>query len=113
MKWLDASAVFVSKLESNLSPFVALLASFITFISSPFSPRQHDTKRSVFLGNLPFDVGDDAVREHFVECGTVENVRIVRDAKTGLGKGFGYLLFAVSAIILVLIAGHGQQPVRP
>ena len=65
-------------------------------IVCPVCHIQHDTKRSVFLGNLPFDVGDDVVREHFEQCGTVDNVRIIRDAKTGLGKGFGYLLFAVS-----------------
>ncbi|XP_038072320.1 RNA-binding protein 34-like [Patiria miniata] len=56
--------------------------------------RKHDTKHSVFLGNLPFDVSDDVIREHFAECGTIDNVRVIRDAKTGLGKGFGYLLFA-------------------
>ncbi|KFW70712.1 RNA-binding protein 34, partial [Pygoscelis adeliae] len=53
----------------------------------------HDNKRSVFLGNLSYDIGDDAVREHFSVCGGVVAVRIVRDRKTGLGKGFGYVLF--------------------
>ncbi|NXY44465.1 RBM34 protein, partial [Ceuthmochares aereus] len=53
----------------------------------------HDNKRSVFLGNLAYDISDDAVREHFSVCGGVVAVRIVRDSKTGLGKGFGYVLF--------------------
>ncbi|NWI29761.1 RBM34 protein, partial [Sula dactylatra] len=53
----------------------------------------HDNKRSVFLGNLSYDINDDAVREHFSVCGGVVAVRIVRDRKTGLGKGFGYVLF--------------------
>ncbi|NWS70373.1 RBM34 protein, partial [Crotophaga sulcirostris] len=53
----------------------------------------HDNKRSVFLGNLSYDISDDAVREHFSVCGGVVAVRIVRDRKTGLGKGFGYVLF--------------------
>ncbi|NWH67425.1 RBM34 protein, partial [Geococcyx californianus] len=39
------------------------------------------------------DISDDAVREHFCVCGGVVAVRIVRDRKTGLGKGFGYVLF--------------------
>uniref|UniRef100_A0A8C0C5A6 RNA binding motif protein 34 n=1 Tax=Buteo japonicus TaxID=224669 RepID=A0A8C0C5A6_9AVES len=42
---------------------------------------------------LPADISDDAVREHFSVCGGVVAVRIVRDRKTGLGKGFGYVLF--------------------
>ncbi|XP_075604827.1 RNA-binding protein 34 isoform X2 [Balearica regulorum gibbericeps] len=53
----------------------------------------HDNKRSVFLGNLSYDISDDAVREHFSVCGGVVAVRIVRDRQTGLGKGFGYVLF--------------------
>ncbi|NXE80666.1 RBM34 protein, partial [Cochlearius cochlearius] len=53
----------------------------------------HDNKRSVFLGNLSYDISDDAVREHFIVCGGVVAVRIVRDRQTGLGKGFGYVLF--------------------
>ncbi|NWQ97146.1 RBM34 protein, partial [Burhinus bistriatus] len=53
----------------------------------------HDNKRSVFLGNLSYDIRDDAVREHFSVCGGVVAVRIVRDRNTGLGKGFGYVLF--------------------
>ncbi|KAM6432641.1 RNA-binding protein 34 [Rhynochetos jubatus] len=53
----------------------------------------HDNKRSVFLGNLSYDISDDAVREHFSVCGAVVAVRIVRDRRTGLGKGFGYVLF--------------------
>ncbi|XP_061221671.1 RNA-binding protein 34 [Neopsephotus bourkii] len=53
----------------------------------------HDNKRSVFVGNLSYDISDDAVREHFSVCGGVVAVRIVRDRNTGLGKGFGYVLF--------------------
>ncbi|NXX12460.1 RBM34 protein, partial [Podargus strigoides] len=53
----------------------------------------HDKKRSVFVGNLSYDIRDDALREHFSVCGGVVGVRIVRDRKTTLGKGFGYVLF--------------------
>ncbi|XP_078350634.1 RNA-binding protein 34-like isoform X1 [Oculina patagonica] len=54
---------------------------------------KHDHSRSIFVGNLPFDTEEEALREAFVECGDVEAVRIVRDSKTGAGKGFGFILF--------------------
>ncbi|XP_042651743.1 RNA-binding protein 34 isoform X2 [Tyto alba] len=60
----------------------------------------HDNKRSVFLGNLSYDISDDAVREHFSVCGGIVAVRIVRDRKTGLGKGFGYVLFELGRPVL-------------
>ncbi|XP_033056212.1 RNA-binding protein 34 isoform X3 [Trachypithecus francoisi] len=50
-------------------------------------------KRSVFVGNLPYKVAESAVEKHFLDCGSVMAVRIVRDQVTGVGKGFGYVLF--------------------
>ncbi|XP_051676695.1 RNA-binding protein 34 isoform X6 [Oryctolagus cuniculus] len=50
-------------------------------------------KRSVFVGNLPYKVEETAVEEHFLDCGNIVAVRIVRDQITGIGKGFGYVLF--------------------
>ncbi|XP_051676694.1 RNA-binding protein 34 isoform X5 [Oryctolagus cuniculus] len=49
-------------------------------------------KRSVFVGNLPY-IEETAVEEHFLDCGNIVAVRIVRDQITGIGKGFGYVLF--------------------
>ncbi|KAM4694116.1 RNA-binding protein 34 [Discoglossus pictus] len=53
----------------------------------------HDNKRSAFVGNLPFEIEEETVRQHFNECGNIEAVRIVRDKRTGLGKGFCFVLF--------------------
>ncbi|XP_023502955.1 RNA-binding protein 34 isoform X1 [Equus caballus] len=50
-------------------------------------------KRSVFVGNLPYKVEESAVEEHFLDCGHIVAVRIVRDQVTGVGRGFGYVLF--------------------
>lgn len=41
------------------------------------------------------DINELAFRRHFEECGSVEAVRLVRDQNSGLGKGFGYILFEV------------------
>jgi len=64
--------------------------------------KDFDAQRSVFLGNLPFDADEEDVRKHFAsvletsaEDGpVVEGVRIVRDALTQRGKGFGYVLLS-------------------
>ncbi|XP_004432439.1 PREDICTED: RNA-binding protein 34 [Ceratotherium simum simum] len=50
-------------------------------------------KRSVFVGNLPYKVEESAVEKHFLDCGSIVAVRIVRDQVTGVGRGFGYVLF--------------------
>ena len=46
------------------------------------------------------DVEEECLRQHFTVCGDVTNVRVVRDQKTGAGKGFGYVTFAVSEFLL-------------
>ena len=50
-------------------------------------------KKSVFVGNLRFDLRDDALINHFKKVGPVNYVRIVRDSATGMGKGFGFVVF--------------------
>jgi nucleolar protein 12 len=57
----------------------------------------YDRKRTVFVGNLPFDIKDEEVYQKF--CGSsgsegdVEAIRVVRDPDTSLGKGIAYVLF--------------------
>ncbi|XP_076956428.1 uncharacterized protein LOC143631601 [Bidens hawaiensis] len=57
----------------------------------------YDTKRTVFIGNLPFDVKDEELYELFAgfnnlkDC--IEAIRVVRDPGTSMGKGIAYLLF--------------------
>lgn len=54
---------------------------------------EHDPKCSIFIGNLPFAMEDEALRAKFEKCGEIHSVRIVRDKKTNAGKGFGYVNF--------------------
>lgn len=44
------------------------------------------------------EINELTFRRHFEECGTVEAVRLVRDQNSGLGKGFGYVLFEVRCL---------------
>ncbi|XP_046847741.1 RNA-binding protein 34-like [Xenia sp. Carnegie-2017] len=55
--------------------------------------KQYDHKRSIFVGNLKFDMEEKSLNEFFSPCGEVVNIRIIRDSRTGVGKGFGYVLF--------------------
>jgi len=69
---------------------------------------KHDTKRSIFIGNLPFDANDDDVWKAFEECGEIESVRLVRDRDTSVGKGFGYVLFKDEASVALALRLNGN-----
>ncbi|XP_048028033.1 RNA-binding protein 34 [Megalobrama amblycephala] len=68
----------------------------------------HDHKRSIFVGNLPYDISELPVREHFLECGNVEAVRLVRDRESGMGKGFGYVLFESPDSVMLALKLDGS-----
>jgi len=56
--------------------------------------KKGETSRfSVFVGNIPFEIEEEDLRNHFSDCGQIDNVRIIRDKKTNIGKGFGYVTF--------------------
>ena len=56
-------------------------------------------KKSVFVGNVPFDVKEEDLRHHFDDCGDVVGVRVVRNKDAHLGKGFAFVAFADRASV--------------
>ena len=56
--------------------------------------EEKNIQKSVFVGNLPFSADEEKLRQIFDICGQIENVRIVRDPKSGIGRGFGFITFA-------------------
>ncbi|KAJ3173779.1 RNA-binding protein 34 [Geranomyces variabilis] len=71
--------------------------------------EKHEYKRSVFVGALPFDIGEEKVWEFFSQCGDVEGVRVVRDKATNVGKGIGYVLFKDKACVALAMRLHGSE----
>ncbi|KAJ3315952.1 Nucleolar protein 12 [Boothiomyces sp. JEL0838] len=65
--------------------------------------KQRDSKRCVFIGNLPFDIADEQVWGFFEGVGEIENVRLIRDRKTNVGKGFGYVQFKERASVVLAL----------
>uniref|UniRef100_A0AAQ4QWK9 RNA binding motif protein 34 n=1 Tax=Gasterosteus aculeatus aculeatus TaxID=481459 RepID=A0AAQ4QWK9_GASAC len=70
---------------------------------------RYDNKRSVFVGNLSFEMNELAIRQHFEDCGKVEAVRLVRDQDSGFGKGFGYVLFESSDSVQLALELDGTK----
>ncbi|HXD75753.1 MAG TPA: hypothetical protein VN628_18530 [Vicinamibacterales bacterium] len=53
--------------------------------------------RKLYIGNLPFETGEDELQALFAKAGTVERVTIMRDAATGRARGFGFVEMASDA----------------
>ena len=46
---------------------------------------------NIFVGNLPFNVVEEELREFFEEYGEVESAKIIMDRASGRSKGFGFV----------------------
>ncbi|TDH73756.1 hypothetical protein CCR75_003627 [Bremia lactucae] len=57
-------------------------------------------ERSVFVGNIPYDVTEDMLKEIFSEAGAVINFRLVTDRESGKPKGYGFCEYADGATAL-------------
>jgi RNA recognition motif-containing protein len=53
--------------------------------------------KSIFVGNLSYNVSENAVRALFEEYGAVDRVNIITDRDTGEQKGFAFVEMGVDA----------------
>jgi RNA recognition motif-containing protein len=50
--------------------------------------------KKLYVGNISFEVTEEALKELFLTVGEVESVKIITDAHTGQSKGFGFVEMA-------------------
>ena len=50
--------------------------------------------KKLYVGNLPFSVNDDKLKEIFAEFGDIEEATVIQDRQSGRSKGFGFVTFA-------------------
>jgi RNA recognition motif-containing protein len=45
----------------------------------------------LYVGNLPYEIGEAELQELFSQAGSVESVRVMRDMATGRARGFAFV----------------------
>jgi len=102
--------------ESSVAPSLEVngtcLENHVLRVDAAFedsTKKDKDPKKAVFLGNLDFKINEDVVRQHFLSCGKILDVRIVRDPKTGMGKGFGYVNFEKDDSVEIALNLNGSK----
>jgi cold-inducible RNA-binding protein len=50
--------------------------------------------RKLYVGNLPYDTGEQDLESLFAAAGTVESVSVMRDMATGRARGFAFVQMA-------------------
>jgi cold-inducible RNA-binding protein len=47
--------------------------------------------KKLYVGNLPYEVGEAELQELFGQSGSVESVHVMRDQATGRARGFAFV----------------------
>jgi len=53
--------------------------------------------QKIYVGNMPFSMTEDNLRDLFKEYGEVESVAVITDRETGRPRGFGFVEMATGA----------------
>lgn len=78
-------------------------------VDSVAHPAPHNNKKCVFVGSLPFDAEEELLWKHFAVAGEIESVRLIRDKKTNVGKGFAYVQFKESSSVQNSLLLHDKK----
>lgn len=52
---------------------------------------------SIYVGNLSYEIGQDDLKQIFLEYGTVNSVQLPTDRETGRMRGFGFVEMGTDA----------------
>ena len=47
--------------------------------------------RKLYVGNLPYEIGETELQELFGQAGSVDSVTVMRDQATGRARGFAFV----------------------
>lgn len=63
----------------------------------------------LFVGNLPWSVGDLQLEDLFSPHGTVQSARVITDRDTGRSRGFGFVEMEADDVAAVISATNGVE----
>ena len=68
--------------------------------------------KKVYVGNLPFSVEQDKLKELFASYGEIEEAVVISDRFSGRSKGFGFVTFVNDADADKTIAEMSEKDIE-
>ena len=72
-----------------------------------------DTTKNLIVKGLPLHVDDNALKAIFQPFGNVLSARVMRDLRTGISRGFGFVLFATTTDAIGALSATVLVPAQP
>ncbi len=67
--------------------------------------------KKLFVGNLPWSINNDSLRDLFASVGEVVEAMVITDRMSGRSKGFGFVTFATEEAAQAAIAQMNEKEV--
>lgn len=63
----------------------------------------------VYVGNLLYNIGKDVLRHYFSQFGTIKDIRIIRNYRTGQSKGYAFVQYTHHKEASRALKAHGKD----
>ena len=68
--------------------------------------------KRIFVGNLPWGVGYNELKELFSSYGEIEDAIVMSDRHTGRSRGFGFVTFKDASSVAKAVAEMNQKSIE-
>lgn len=68
--------------------------------------------KKLFVGNLPWSVNNDSLRDLFSQVGEVVEAMVITDRMSGRSKGFGFVTFATDEAAQAAIQQMNEKEIE-
>ena len=69
-------------------------------------------KNKLYVGNLPYSVNDEGLKELFAESGEVVEAKVITDKFSGCSKGFGFVTMKDDAAAEKAVASMNDKEIE-
>ena len=66
-------------------------------------------QNKLYVGNFPYSVDEDQLREMFSSFGQIEDIALIKDRETGRSKGFAFITFASQQAAETALSLNGKD----
>lgn len=108
---MSASSIILITLTCSVLLIVIIAVSIfkgrdrieLNQVSEDFSSDQ------IYIGNLPYHVGENDLNDYFSRFGTIESIKIIRNFRTGRSKGYAFVTYASAKQAIKALDAHGKD----
>lgn len=103
-------------LENNINIIIVsaiviliLVAALFLFRRAKKGMGDEGGNQQVYIGNLPYRTNERDLRKHFSSYGQINDVRIVKDRRSGRSKGYAFISFSNAREAKKSLSAHGKE----